>query len=136
MGFFDDLFSTTVKQINEWSPDGCSNEKEYENSLYKYLHSVFPDTQITKQYAVGRAKADIGVGNPVEVIIEIKKDLNATNKMQRLMGQIDEYQNWKGRIIILLVGQTEPNIKKQIIARAKSSKEVAFFERQLVILTK
>ena len=35
-------------------------------------------------------------------------------KYQRLIGQIAEYKDWAGNVIILLVGKTEPNLRKQL----------------------
>jgi hypothetical protein len=108
--------------IGKWSPHDCENEKSYENSLYLFLHEYFPDVQITKEYAIGRTKADINVGD--EVIIEIKKNLRSTGQYGRLIGQLEEYKNWKGATIILLVGNTEPHFYKKLLNRAE---EQGFF---------
>lgn len=99
--------------INEWEPQNCKNEKAYEKSLYSFLHEKFQDIQITKQFSRGRIKADIVVGD--KVILELKNNLNTTAKYQRLIGQLSEYKEWEGHIIILLTGTTDPNLKKQLI---------------------
>jgi len=109
--------SMVKKAIDKWSPRKCENEKDFENSLYSFLHKHFEDVQITKQYAVGRTKADLNVGG--KVIIEIKKDLQSTAQYDRLIGQLEEYKKWKGSIVILLTGETDPNLKKKLASRAK-----------------
>ena len=103
------------KLIEKWSPRKCVTEKDYEESLYAYLHKEIddPSIDITKQFAIGRKKADIKIGN--DAIIELKKDLGETGQYDRLMGQLKEYQQWKGAIFVVLVGEHEPNLRKKLI---------------------
>jgi hypothetical protein len=122
LGFFP--VSAVKEAIGKWIPRECENEKSYENSLYLFLHEYFPDVQITKEYAIGRTKADINVGD--EVIIEIKKDLKSTGQYGRLIGQLEEYIKWKGATIILLVGNTEPHLKKKILSRSAEGRLLTY----------
>ncbi len=98
--------------IEKWAPTGCKTEKQYENSLYLVLHAELGDVQVTKQYAKGRIHADLVVDD--KVIIELKHNLDSTAKFQRLVGQVESYKEWNGRVIILLTGTTEPNLRKQL----------------------
>jgi len=123
---FLDPVSTTIKLIEKWSPRKCTTEKDYENSLYKYLHAELPDIQVTKQYAVGRIRADLMVGD--KVIIEIKKDLCTTAQYQRLVGQLTEYREWKGKVVLLLVGEIDPNLKKELESFVKKYAGGTFFD--------
>ena len=111
--FFLDPTEAVKKAINKWSPNECKIEKDYENSLYNFLHEHFDEVQITKQYGVGRSRADLNVGD--KVLIEVKKDLQSKSQHDRLTGQLEDYRKWKGSIIILLVGETEPNLKKKLL---------------------
>ena len=77
--------------VDEWKPRRCATEKDYEKSLYKFLHEKFEEIQITKQYARGRIRADIVVGD--KIIVELKNNLNTTNKYQRLLGQLAQYKS-------------------------------------------
>ena len=72
--------------------------------LYKYLHDHLPETQIIKQYPVGRAKADLLIGD--RILVEMKLNLNKRDQFQRLLGQLDEYKEWEGSIVVLLIGST------------------------------
>ena len=98
--------------IEEWRPRKCKAEREYEKSLYMFLHKRLEDIQITKQYARGRIRADLVVGD--KVIVELKNNLNTTAKYQKLIGQITEYKKWDGQIIIVLTGDTDLNLHKEL----------------------
>ncbi len=119
MGLFDkvkfhvgDSVKFVISKIENWKPRNCKTEKDYENSLYKFLHEELDDFQITKQYAKGRIRADLVIGD--RVIVELKYNLNTTGKYQRLIGQLAEYKDWDGRTILLLTGETDINLRKQI----------------------
>ena len=101
-----------AKLVEEWKPGDCSTEKQYEKSLYEFLHERLEDIQITKQFARGRVRADIVVGD--KVIIELKNNLDTTGKFQRLVGQIADYKNWEGETIIVLCGATDSNLRKEL----------------------
>jgi hypothetical protein len=98
--------------IKRWRPRRCETEKDYEKSLYEFLHKEFPDIQVTKQFANGRIRADIVVGD--KIIIELKNKLDTTAKYQRLMGQLMAYEQWEGQIFVILTGDTDANLRKQL----------------------
>lgn len=104
--------------IGKWRPKGCTTEKDYERSLYDFLHEKLPDIQVTKQYAIGRVKADIVVGN--KVIIELKNNLQSPSDYNRLVGQLTAYKNWSGGVIVILCGATDKNIAKEVEKFAKT----------------
>lgn len=119
MGFLDKLkfkmwddVGAVVDVIAKWQPGKLKDEKAYEKSLYAYLHEVFGDTQITKQFAQGRLRADLKIGDTV--IVEMKHNLDSTAKLQRLLGQLSLYDEWRGRVVVLLTGETEPNLLKEL----------------------
>jgi len=107
-----DSVKFVISKIEKWRPRNCKSEKDYENSLYKFLHDELGDFQITKQYAKGRIRADLVIGE--KVIVELKYNLNTTAKYQKLIGQLAEYKDWDGRTILLLTGETDINLRKQI----------------------
>lgn len=108
-----DSTGVVVGLIKRWKPRKCSTEKDYEDSLYEFLNRKVDSIQVTKQYAKGRIRADIVVGD--KVIIEIKNNLDSTSKYQRLVGQLVDYNDWGGSIIIVLCGTTDKNLKKQLV---------------------
>lgn len=103
--------------FSKWCPRNCKTEKDYENSLYFFLHKELEDHQITKQYGKGRFRADLVIDD--RLIIEIKYNLSTSSKYQRLLGQLAEYKDWDGRIVLLLIGKTDPNLRKQLTSYLK-----------------
>jgi hypothetical protein len=107
-----DSLGIVASKIEKWRPRRCKTEKDYEKSLYMHLHKELPGIQVTKQFARGRVRADLMIGD--KVLVEIKRNLNTTAKYQRLIGQIADHKEWAGSGIILLIGETEPNLRKQL----------------------
>lgn len=101
-----------VNLIKEWKPERYRTEKDYEESLYAHLHEHLKEVQVIKQYARGRIRADIVVGD--KVLIELKNNLKSTSQFQRMIGQLNEYTKWDGQIILILCGDTEPAMRKEI----------------------
>lgn len=104
----EDLFSV----IKKWKPGKLRSEKQFENSLYEYLHKAFPEKQITKQFGIGRVLADLAISD--ELLIEMKYNLKTTGQFQRLVGQLSGYKKWKGSVLIILCGTTESNLLKEL----------------------
>lgn len=107
--------SRTVEElISEWKPEQLRLEHEYEKSLQGFLKTKLPFTKITRQYGSGRVKCDIAVGT--EVFIELKRGLKTTNKLQRLIGQVELYRNeWEnGTVMILLIGESEDDLLRDL----------------------
>jgi len=111
--FWDDT-GTVKSLIARWQPQGCKSEKDYENSLYDFLHRELPDIQVTKQYQKGRVRTDLLVSD--RVIVELKIHLRSKANYQRLLGQLAELKQWPGSIIVLLIGDTDPNLSKSLRA--------------------
>jgi len=118
--------------IKKWRPKDCKTEKSYEKSLYNYLHNNLEDIQVTKQYAKGRVRADLVVGD--KVIIELKNNLDSTSKYQRLIGQINDYKEWDGSIILILIGDTDKNLRKELDKYLE--KEIIDLYKDVVIIVK
>lgn len=108
---WDDV-GTVTGLLESWSPVACKREKDFENSLFDHLHAALPNTQVTKQYGFGRTNADIVVAKCVA--IEMKHNLDTTGKYQRLLGQLIDYEDWDGRVIVLLTGRNDPELVKRL----------------------
>src|SRR5438552_3753368 len=96
--------------ISAWAPQPARSEADYEKSLHTFLKSKLPFTKITRQYGSARVKCDLAVGT--EVFIELKKGLKSTNRLQRLIGQIELYRKeWEGKpLFIVLLGDSEDDL--------------------------
>lgn len=98
--------------IDRWEPVGCRTEKDYENSLYDHLHDSLIEVQVTQQYALGRLRADVAVGD--RVFVEIKNDLNSTGEYHRLIGQLTDYADTDRTVLLVLCGKTDKNLLKEV----------------------
>ena len=111
--------------IEAWEPGFLKNEKQYENSLYDYLTENLEGIEIIKQYGKGRMRADLVVND--EVIIELKNNLDATTKYQRLIGQLSDYKEWDGPVVIVLCGKTDPGLLKKVEKYVKEHVDAVSF---------
>ncbi len=104
------LRQTVTRLTEDWEPGWLRAERNYEASLYDYLHAKLESIQITRQYAIGRSRADIMVGE--RLIIEIKNDLNTLGKYHRLLGQIADFAVLGADLLVVLCGFTDPYLRK------------------------
>jgi hypothetical protein len=112
-GFWFDNLGSIKKLIEKWKPPTYKSEGEYEKDLYKYLCDNTNGLEIVRQYGSSRVKVDLCVEK--KVFIELKKDLNSTSKLQRLIGQLELYRKEKfGQIILILIGETDQNLEKHV----------------------
>lgn len=110
MRYASNAGNTVAELIEEWKPPSAHLESEYEKSLHQFLKSKLPFVKVTRQYGSSRVKCDLATGN--EVIIELKAGFKSTNKLQRLLGQIELYRGeWEDRpIIVVLLGELEEDL--------------------------
>jgi hypothetical protein len=121
MGVF--LMPASVRNVigfvQSWRPRNCESEKEFERSLKKHLEKNLPKSDVISQFAQGRMKGDIVVDD--RILIELKADLNSTAKMQRLLGQIDDYESkWKGEVIVVICGDVDRDLLKTLRKKIES----------------
>jgi hypothetical protein len=99
--------------IEDWVPKDCKSEKDFEESLYRWLKYNLSGIEIIKQYGLAENRIDISVGR--KVFIEIKKDLINQNHLKRLVGQLTLYEKERIDYLILLICcQHEPNLVSQL----------------------
>ena len=98
--------------IKRWDPVGCKTEKGFERSLADFLRQELSGMEIIQQYALARGRTDIMVDRKLQ--IELKYNLKTVNDCNRLIGQLDESKRWGGYVIVLLIGNTCPEMKHRI----------------------
>ncbi|MEO0019281.1 MAG: hypothetical protein ABIK47_01390 [candidate division WOR-3 bacterium] len=98
--------------VEKWRPPFYKSESEYKKDLYNYLVKNVKGIEVVREFGSSRLRADICVGR--KVFIEIKKDLNSTSKLQRLLGQLELYakEGWDNGILVV-VGKVEPDLLRQ-----------------------
>lgn len=117
VGYFANPFEHVKKLVDEWNPSKCKTEKAFENSLIEFLQENLEGKDVVKQYGIGRSKVDIGVDK--KVFIELKKDLDTTAKLQRLLGQMDLYSKDLDNLLVVVCGKTDKNIEKSLREKVK-----------------
>lgn len=102
-------------RILEWAPDDATNEARIEESLHAHLVRRLKWLDVRRQFPHDRVRADILVNE--EVAIEIKRNLVTTAELHRLIGQLDTYARWGVRMVVVLVGEVDPDLKARVEAR-------------------
>jgi hypothetical protein len=127
-------WKNVVGLIREWKPEGFRLEVEYEKSLHNYLKERLPFVKVTRQYGSARVKWDIGVGK--DVMIEIKVGLKSTQKLQRLIGQIELFQRELEKpLIVLLLGDTQEDLLRELHHTARQYEDVRILTKEAKNLT-
>src|ERR1051326_1179333 len=109
-----DPLGATVRLINQWvPPEPCDRESVLEDSLYAYLLDQLPGFTITRQYGLDRGRVDIVIERPVA--IELKYRLNDTGDYHRLIGQLEELARSPLYAVIVLAGETDPDISRRVL---------------------
>jgi len=112
----DPLYDNVVEAINRWKPSAeYTSEPKYRDDLQGYLLKVLnrPDPMsLIKQSAIvrkeaGRGLCDLEVNRRIG--IELKRNLKSKEMVDRLTGQINNYEREYSDIIIVLVGNTDTN---------------------------
>lgn len=99
--------------IESWVPEKSEIESDHEKSLHAFLKRELPFVKITRQYGSGRVKCDIATGR--EVFIELKAGFSSTQKLQRLIGQVELYhREWGKPVFVVLVGSAEDDLLKDL----------------------
>ena len=110
-----DPLNSVSKKINQWTPHRVNSETEIEEDLYNYLSTIFPGLIIRRQFNYDRIRADLLIEDTVA--IEIKMNLTSTSEFQRLIGQLESYARWGKRMIVLIVGDVDPDLKHRVQER-------------------
>jgi len=98
-----------VQVIRDWKPQPARLESEYEKSLHRFLKDNLPFVKITRQYGSARVKCDLATGN--DVMIELKAGFRSTQKLQRLIGQVDLFRReFRKPLVVVLLGETEEDL--------------------------
>jgi len=111
------LFQECVGLVNRWIPkEKYHTHDEYKKDLMDFLHNNFLyknlNVQINKE--ANRSLCDIAVGHH-QVGIELKRDLKSKSQIDRLMGQLERYEDeYTEGIIIVLVGDVDKYAENQL----------------------
>jgi hypothetical protein len=122
---WDGLVDNLRRAIKSWSPASLGREIEYRDSLTSHLGHCAPGARIQKEYHHLSTISDIyfefdGFLNTANAFIEVRYNLLQESQLDRLIGQIENLQARKHRIIIVFCGNTEPMLLRKLKAQYKN----------------
>lgn len=119
--------------IEKWKPENFKAEHQLEKALQTYLKRELPWVKITRQYGAGRVKCDVAVGK--DVMIELKSGFKSTQKLQRLIGQLELYKKeWAKPIVVVLAGETEEDLLHDLNSHTKQLGHIQIVTKEDVSL--
>lgn len=102
--------------MEDWEPGNFNHESGYRDSLYRFLDKEFRLVDVKRRYSEGKVSPDITVGD--NVFMEIYKDFDKDSDLQGLKTKIDNYKDeYKEKgisIIVLLVGDADTELIKEL----------------------
>jgi hypothetical protein len=132
---------TVVNLIHLWQPDRFPKELKYRDSLANFLRERLPRAIIEKEYRHSGTTSDLyvecnGFLRTSEVFIELKRDLLQKNQLDRLIGQLESLKPSKHRIIVVLCGETKPELLTRLRLQYASLAEDYFGLKTMAIVVK
>jgi len=126
--FWDDM-DKVERLIRDWKPEGYRTKGDYEKSLSAWLREHLKEKEIVKKVAIGKMKVDLAIGGTI--FIQIRKDLQNQGQLERLITQIDGYSKNLKNLILILCGEVDKNLVRQV-----RRKGLSFFEFNLRVIEK
>jgi hypothetical protein len=132
---------TVVNLIHLWQPDRFPKELKYRDSLANFLRERLPRAIVEKEYRHSGTTSDLyvecnGFLRTSEVFIELKRDLLQKNQLDRLIGQLESLKPSKHRIIVVLCGETKPELLTRLRLQYASLAEDYFGLKTMAIVVK
>ena len=132
---------TVVNLIHEWRPERLPKELKYRDSLAAFLRERLPRAIVEKEYRHSGTTSDLyvecsGFLRTSEVFIELKRDLMQKNQLDRLIGQLESLNPRKHRIIVVLCGETKPELLTRLRLHYASHADEYFGLNTMAIVVK
>jgi hypothetical protein len=118
------LLPKLTQFINDsWRTAQEGSETAYRDSLVRCLRDSVPeDCRVEREYRHAGTTVDIyiswkGILSSDEVFIEMKRDLQKKATFDRLIGQLEELDPEKHKIILVLIGKTDEGLLGRLKSR-------------------
>jgi len=126
--FWDDM-DKVERLIRDWKPEGYRTKGDYERSLSRLLKEHLKEKEIMRKVTIGKMKVDLAIGGTI--FVQIRKDLQNQGQLERLITQIDGYSKNLKHLILILCGEVDKNLVRQV-----REKGISFFEFNLRVFEK
>ena len=148
-GFGEDaeIYNRAISIIKAWKPGEHKNELGYRDELLSKLRqelnsnrnflSALGNREVLVKKEDGRGLCDIAIETYVG--IEMKKDLNSKSKVDRLIGQVNNYKRSYKDVIVVLVGKTNPEALtylKEQLEDIRNSVNIPLNDKHIIIIDK
>jgi hypothetical protein len=135
------VLDTVVHLIQEWQPAKLLRELKYRDSLASFLRDRLPRAIVEKEYRHSGTTSDLyvecsGFLWTSEVYIELKLNLLQKNQLDRLVGQLESLNPRRHRIIVVLCGETKPELLTRLRLQYASLAEDRFGANTMAIVVK
>ncbi len=132
---------TVVNLIHQWKPARLPKELKYRDSLASFLRERLPRAIVEKEYRHSGTTSDLyvecsGFLRTSEVFTELKRDLVQKNQLDRLIGQLESLNPRKHRIIVVLCGDTKPELLTRLRLHYASLADDYFGLKTMAIVVK
>lgn len=111
---FHGLVDSLCGLLQEWHPPSLKTESEYSDALAEYLRVRLPeDARVEREYRHEGTTCDLyvrysGLLASDSVLFEVKRSLRRKSDYDRLVGQIEGLRPKKNKVMVVLVGDTDP----------------------------
>jgi hypothetical protein len=123
MGWFEKDADDVAAAIKSWVTGPFLSEARCRDSLARHLQACFPAHKVELEFRMGMQIADIfidfrnWIGDGTRVVVELKYDLQEMNECNRLVGQIGGYIDSGSDVVVLLCGETKPELAQCVVKR-------------------
>jgi hypothetical protein len=139
MGFFEYDADDVAEALKSWGTGPFLTEAHCRDSLAKHRARCFPQKNVEVEVRIGTQIADIFIdfrdliGAGAKVVVELKYALQEMNGCNRLVGQIGGYIASGADVVLLLCGETKPELTQCVLRRLETFKRERFFRKGCVL---
>lgn len=140
MGWFEKDADDVAAATKKWVTGPFLSEAQCRDSLAKHLQDCFPRFKVEVEFRVGMQIADIFIdfknsfGDGARVVVELKYDLQEMNECNRLVGQIGGYVDSGADVVVLLCGETKPELVDCVVKRLATFANEKFLRKGRVLM--
>lgn len=121
------ILAVVVKVLEQWQPPKLRGEIAFRNALFEHLKVLLPsDSRLEKEYRHHGTTSDLwlqwkGLLFSDELFFELKNNLNKKSEYDRLIGQIESLDPKKHKIVVVLLGESDPRLVARLTERYRDS---------------
>ena len=138
---FNGLVESISTSLQEWHPGILSTQTAYSNALAEHLRLTLPeDARVEREYRHEGTTCDLcirytGLIASDMLMIEVKRNLRRKSDYDRLVGQVEGLKPRKNKILVILVGETDPALLGRLREQFKDYEGFGESTFKIVVVT-